>query len=76
MPHLPERPRCCLSSPGRTPERRQVDPAHVLTRTRDALVADLPGVTVIATRHRPAEPRSFVVVDTGGIADSDEAWLA
>ncbi|WP_440223025.1 ribosome biogenesis GTPase Der [Dokdonella sp. MW10] len=46
---------------------------NVLTRTRDALVADLPGVT--RDRHygicRLAE-RHFVVVDTGGLADSEE----
>lgn len=46
---------------------------NVLTRSRDALVADLPGVT--RDRHYGIcrlEPRRFVVVDTGGIADSDE----
>lgn len=46
---------------------------NVLTRSRDALVADLPGVT--RDRHYGIcrlEPRRFVVVDTGGIADSEE----
>jgi GTPase len=46
---------------------------NVLTRTRDALVADMPGVT--RDRHygfcRLGE-RRFVLVDTGGLADSDE----
>ena len=46
---------------------------NVLTRTRDALVADMPGVT--RDRHygicRIGE-RPFVVVDTGGLADSEE----
>ena len=46
---------------------------NVLTRTRDALVADLPGVT--RDRHygvcRLGE-RKFVLVDTGGLADSEE----
>ncbi len=46
---------------------------NVLTRSRDALVADMPGVT--RDRHYGIcrlEPRDFVVVDTGGIADSEE----
>jgi GTP-binding protein len=46
---------------------------NVLTRSRDALVADLPGVT--RDRHygicRLAE-RHFVLVDTGGLADDQE----
>lgn len=46
---------------------------NVLTRSRDALVADLPGVT--RDRHygicRLAE-RRFVLVDTGGLADDQE----
>ena len=46
---------------------------NVLTRTRDALVADLPGVT--RDRHygvcRLGE-RKFVLVDTGGLAESEE----
>ncbi|MCR6701014.1 MAG: ribosome biogenesis GTPase Der [Dokdonella sp.] len=46
---------------------------NVLTRTRDALVADLPGVT--RDRHygicRLGE-RRFMVVDTGGLADDEE----
>ncbi|HET9031617.1 MAG TPA: ribosome biogenesis GTPase Der [Dokdonella sp.] len=46
---------------------------NVLTRSRDALVADMPGVT--RDRHygfcRLGE-RHFVLVDTGGIADSEE----
>jgi GTP-binding protein len=46
---------------------------NVLTRSRDALVADMPGVT--RDRHygfcRLGE-RHFVLVDTGGLADSDE----
>ncbi|HEX5124516.1 MAG TPA: GTPase, partial [Rhodanobacteraceae bacterium] len=41
---------------------------NVLTRTRDALVADLPGVT--RDRHygvcRLIEGQPFVVIDTGG----------
>lgn len=47
---------------------------NVLTRSRDALVADLPGVTrdrhygVCRTGERP-----FVVVDTGGLSGVDEA---
>ena len=46
---------------------------NVLTRSRDALVADMPGVT--RDRHYGIcrlEPRRFVVVDTGGLADSEE----
>jgi GTPase len=46
---------------------------NVLTRSRDALVADMPGVT--RDRHygicRLAD-RHFVLVDTGGLADSEE----
>jgi GTP-binding protein len=46
---------------------------NALTRSRDALVADMPGVT--RDRHygvcRLAE-RPFVVVDTGGLSGSDE----
>ncbi|MGB0133352.1 ribosome biogenesis GTPase Der [Dokdonella sp.] len=46
---------------------------NVLTRSRDALVADMPGVT--RDRHygfcRIGE-RHFVLVDTGGLADSEE----
>lgn len=46
---------------------------NVLTRSRDALVHDQPGVT--RDRHygicrQTAKP--FVIVDTGGIADTDE----
>jgi len=47
---------------------------NVLTRSRDALVADMPGVT--RDRHygicRIGE-RPFVVVDTGGLSGTDEA---
>lgn len=46
---------------------------NALTRSRDALVADMPGVT--RDRHygvcRQGE-RSFVLVDTGGLSGSDE----
>ncbi|HET7267129.1 MAG TPA: ribosome biogenesis GTPase Der [Oleiagrimonas sp.] len=48
---------------------------NILTRTRDALVVDLPGVT--RDRHYGvchAGERPFVVVDTGGLTD-DEAGL-
>jgi GTP-binding protein len=49
----------------------------VLTRTRDALVADLPGVT--RDRHygvcRLIEGQPFVVIDTGGLVD-DAVGLA
>ncbi|HEY1589712.1 MAG TPA: GTPase, partial [Rhodanobacter sp.] len=47
---------------------------NVLTRSRDALVADMPGVTrdrhygVCRTGERP-----FVVVDTGGLSGVEEA---
>ena len=47
---------------------------NVLTRSRDALVADMPGVTrdrhygVCRTGERP-----FVVVDTGGLSDTESA---
>ncbi|HJT99004.1 MAG TPA: ribosome biogenesis GTPase Der [Rhodanobacteraceae bacterium] len=51
---------------------------NVLTRTRDALVADLPGVT--RDRHygvcRLIEGRPFVVVDTGGLVDDAEGLAA
>jgi GTP-binding protein len=47
---------------------------NLLTRSRDALVADLPGLT--RDRHygtcRQGE-RAFVVVDTGGLADDADA---
>ena len=47
---------------------------NALTRTRDALVHDQPGVT--RDRHygvcRPEDQRYFAVVDTGGIAGEDE----
>ena len=47
---------------------------NALTRSRDALVADLPGVT--RDRHygvcHLVEERPFVVVDTGGLSGSDE----
>ncbi|HET6545339.1 MAG TPA: ribosome biogenesis GTPase Der [Rhodanobacteraceae bacterium] len=46
---------------------------NALTRTRDALVADLPGVT--RDRHYGVcrqTPQAFVIVDTGGLGDSVE----
>ncbi|MDQ3205264.1 MAG: ribosome biogenesis GTPase Der [Pseudomonadota bacterium] len=47
---------------------------NALTRSRDALVHDQPGVT--RDRHygvcRPEGPRAFAVVDTGGIAGENE----
>src|SRR5215475_938380 len=46
---------------------------NVLTRTRDALVADLPGLT--RDRHYGVcrlGPREFVVVDTGGLTGEAE----
>ncbi|MEF2146796.1 ribosome biogenesis GTPase Der [Luteimonas sp. FXH3W] len=47
---------------------------NALTRTRDALVHDQPGVT--RDRHygvaRPEDQRHFAVVDTGGIAEASE----
>ncbi|RPE81701.1 ribosome biogenesis GTPase Der [Vulcaniibacterium tengchongense] len=47
---------------------------NALTRSRDALVHDQPGVT--RDRHygvcRPEGKRAFAVVDTGGIAGEDE----
>jgi GTP-binding protein len=50
---------------------------NVLTRTRDALVHDQPGVT--RDRHygvcRPEGQRHFAVVDTGGIAGEDEGLV-
>jgi GTPase len=51
---------------------------NVLTRTRDALVADLPGVT--RDRHygvcRLIEGKPFVVIDTGGLVDGAEGLAA
>src|SRR3954469_15391793 len=51
---------------------------NVLTRTRDALVADLPGVT--RDRHygvcRLISERPFVVIDTGGLVDHAEGLAA
>ena len=51
---------------------------NVLTRTRDALVADLPGVT--RDRHygvcRLVEGKPFVVIDTGGLVDDAEGLAA
>lgn len=50
---------------------------NVLTRTRDALVHDEPGVT--RDRHygvcRPEGRQAFAVVDTGGIAGEDEGLV-
>jgi GTP-binding protein len=49
---------------------------NALTRRRDALVADLPGVT--RDRHYGVcwrGPRPFVVIDTGGVAD-DQADIS
>lgn len=47
---------------------------NALTRSREALVHDLPGVT--RDRHygvcRPEQGRHFVLVDTGGLAGEDE----
>jgi GTP-binding protein len=51
---------------------------NVLTRTRDALVADLPGVT--RDRHygicRQDASKPFVVVDTGGLVDDAQGLAA
>jgi GTP-binding protein len=51
---------------------------NVLTRPRDALVADLPGVT--RDRHygvcRLVEGQPFVVIDTGGLVDDAEGLAA
>jgi GTP-binding protein len=51
---------------------------NVLTRTRDALVADMPGVT--RDRHygvcRLIEGQAFVVIDTGGLVDDAEGLAA
>jgi GTP-binding protein len=47
---------------------------NVLTRSRDALVADMPGVT--RDRHSGvcrSGDRPFVVVDTGGLSGTEEA---
>ncbi|HEV2679889.1 MAG TPA: GTPase, partial [Rhodanobacter sp.] len=47
---------------------------NVLTRSRDALVADMPGVT--RDRHYGvcrSGARPFVVVDTGGLSGVEEA---
>jgi len=51
---------------------------NVLTRSRDALVADLPGVT--RDRHygicRQDTNKQFVVIDTGGLVDDAEGLAA
>jgi GTP-binding protein len=51
---------------------------NVLTRSRDALVADLPGVT--RDRHygicRQDASKPFVIVDTGGLVDNAEGLAA
>jgi len=51
---------------------------NVLTRSRDALVADLPGVT--RDRHygicRQDAERHFVVIDTGGLVDDAQGIAA
>ncbi|MGH8129331.1 MAG: ribosome biogenesis GTPase Der [Steroidobacteraceae bacterium] len=49
---------------------------NALTRTRDALVADIPGVT----RDRKygygvSEPHRFIVIDTGGLVESPRGVL-
>ena len=47
---------------------------NALTRTRDALVHDQPGVTRDRNYGvaRPEGKRPFAIVDTGGIAGEDE----
>lgn len=48
-----------------------------LTRTRDAIVGDMPGIT--RDRHYGEgkyDERSFIVVDTGGIAEVDDPDMA
>jgi GTPase len=50
---------------------------NVLTRSRDALVANLPGLT--RDRHYGVchlGPREFVVVDTGGLSEEEEGVAA
>ena len=51
---------------------------NVLTRSRDALVADLPGVT--RDRHygvcRLIAEKHFVVIDTGGLVDDAQGLAA
>ena len=49
---------------------------NALTRTRDALVHDQPGVTRDRNYGvcRLDEDNHFLVVDTGGIAGEDEGW--
>ena len=44
-----------------------------LTRSRDALVADLPGLTRDRQYgHAKIEGRPFIIIDTGGITGGDE----
>src|SRR5690625_1363893 len=46
---------------------------NALTRTRDALVADMPGVTRDRIYGRVEdESRNFILVDTGGLDDADD----
>lgn len=46
---------------------------NALTRTRDALVADMPGVTRDRIYgHAEFEEKPFIVIDTGGIVGEDE----
>lgn len=50
---------------------------NYLTKSRAALVADMPGVTRDRQYSEAVfEARSFIVVDTGGIAETDESAMA
>lgn len=50
---------------------------NYLTKSRAALVADMPGVTRDRQYGEAVfEGRSFIVVDTGGIAETDESGMA
>ena len=50
---------------------------NYLTKTRDAIVGDTPGIT--RDRHygeASCDDRDFIIVDTGGIAESDDPDMA
>src|SRR5690625_3684994 len=50
---------------------------NALTRTRNALVADMPGVTRDRIYGRVEdESRNFILVDTGGLDDADDEVMA
>jgi hypothetical protein len=46
-----------------------------LTRSRDAIVHDLPGVTRDAARRGPPGERGFIAIDTGGFGRAEGVFV-